>query len=86
MKFDKEYERARYQEFARAYLDHKRFCALCQQIADDLNHSLNIRGAFVTAEQVACVAAGTERTVSHPVISAIMTELRRHKVKINTPI
>lgn len=62
-----------------------RFTRLCQQIAYTVNHDLNIRGALVSAEQVACVAAGTERTVSHPTISAIMAELRRHKIKIPPP-
>lgn len=56
---------------------------LCQSIARQLNSELTIRAGAVTPEQVACVANGTERTVSHPVISAIMSELRKHKIKIS---
>jgi len=55
---------------------------LFQSIARKVTKELNIRTGAATPEQVACVANGTERTVSHPVIAAIMSELRRHKIKI----
>lgn len=51
---------------------------LFQQIATKLNRDER-RHNGVTAEQVANVASGVERTVSHPVIASIMAELRKHK-------
>lgn len=36
----------------------------------------------VTHEQVALVASGQERTVSHPIIARIMAELREEGVRI----
>lgn len=63
-----------------------RFKSLCQRIADTVNHDLNIRGALVDAQQVACVAAGTDRTESHPTIQAVMVELRRHGIAIAAPM
>lgn len=53
---------------------------LFQQIATKLNRD-GRRHNGVTAEQVANVASGTERTVSHPIISQIRAELQHHAKK-----
>lgn len=58
----------------------KKFHALCQRIAARINPS--IKAGAVTPEQVALVASGRERTVSHPVISEIVHELRKEGVRI----
>lgn len=50
------------------------------RIATKLNRELQIRAGAITAEQVASVAKGTERTLNHPVIAAIRTELKRKKM------
>lgn len=53
---------------------------LFQQIASKLNRDSR-RHNGVTAEQVANVASGTERTISHPVIASIRVELQHHAKK-----
>ncbi len=53
---------------------------ICDNIAYKINR--NVRSGGVTREQIIRVISGEERTVSHPVIAEIMTELREAKVKI----
>lgn len=57
------------------------FTGLCSRIARKINVSNRRTHNGVTAELVAAVASGQERTVSHPIIAAIMTELRVKGVK-----
>lgn len=57
-----------------------KFQLICQRVADTVN--LDVKAGAVTAEQVALVANGTERTVSHPVISQIQAELRSMGVDV----
>lgn len=52
---------------------------LCQQIANKLNRDKR-RQNGVTAAQVLAVDNGQDRCESHPVISLIRIELKKHKV------
>lgn len=54
---------------------------LFQQVADTINRDIRTQGG-VTAEQVASVASGVERTVSHPRIAEVMNELRKKGIKV----
>ncbi len=58
-----------------------KFQRICERIASDVTHEHEIRMGGVTPEQVALVANGTERTMSHPIISAIRGELRKWGVE-----
>jgi len=53
---------------------------ICDSTATKINR--NIRSGGVTREQIHSVISGEERTVSHPVIAEIMSELRDAKVRI----
>lgn len=55
---------------------------LFQSIAKRVNEQFRLNAHVVTADQVALVAGGQERTVSHPVIASIAAELRAKKIKI----
>lgn len=59
----------------------KQFHSICQLIAQKLNQDKRAQNG-VTPEQVALVASGQERTVSHPIIAAIMRELREEGVAL----
>lgn len=57
-----------------------KFQLICQRVADTVN--LDVKSGAVTPEQVALVASGTERTVSHPIVQEIQAELRSMGVEV----
>lgn len=60
----------------------RKFQQLCVRIAATVNKTHRIRSGGVDAEQVAFVASGRERTVSHPIIMAICAELKLNGIDI----
>lgn len=54
---------------------------LFHQIATKINCDIRTQNG-VTADQVAAVASGVERTVSHPRIAEIMSELRKKGINV----
>jgi len=54
---------------------------LYQSIATKLNRDIKAGG--VDVDQIKRVASGEERTLNHPIISLIRTELRAAKVRIS---